>query len=259
MLNLQHNIVSVLYTIKGMSESHLIQAEEGRYPDREVRLLHAEKILKKIGAQAWKALEITKRLGLALKEQQSPKDRKASVQEVWRATEAMLKKEFPNRQVEFMNRIPEDFPQIQCVPDELQEILYHLAKNALQAMRGNNARASRLILRSQVGFNTSEEPLAVITLSDTGPGMPQTVLSHLFRPFYTTKPEGEGNGLGLYLVREIVRKNGGKITVSSFEGHGTAFTLEFPLVRAEDQSALEGCRSLPDSRQAGTGKIEEVA
>ena len=69
----------------------------------------------------------------------------------------------------------------------------------------------------------------MITLSDTGPGIPKDQLPYIFHPFFTTKAEGQGNGLGLYLTKELVRKNGGRITVSSFEGSGTTFTLEFPL------------------------------
>ena len=71
----------------------------------------------------------------------------------------------------------------------------------------------------------------MITLSDTGPGILQEHLRRLYHPFFTTKPEGIGDGLGLYLARELVLKNKGRITASSFEGSGTTFTLEFPVSR----------------------------
>ncbi len=78
-----------------------------------------------------------------------------------------------------------------------------------------------------------EEPSAVITVSDTGPGIPEECLAKLFSPFYTTKPEGVGNGLGLYLTRELVLKNKGQIKVSSFPLMGTSFTLEFGVIRSK--------------------------
>jgi signal transduction histidine kinase len=138
-----------------------------------------------------------------------------------------LKQEFNLDQVDILIRIPYEFPRLQCEPGEFQEILYHLSKNALQAM----SQRGKLILRGSLSISSEEQAYATINLSDTGSGISQETLPNLFKPFFTTKSQGEGNGLGLYLVRKLVSKNVGRITVSSFKGFGTTFTLQFPLAR----------------------------
>ena len=89
--------------------------------------------------------------------------------------------------------------------------------------------AGKLILRAHHAFTAKEEAFAIVSFSDTGPGIAEEKLVCLFRPFFTTKLEGEGNGLGLYLIKNLVTRNSGKITAASFPDFGTTFTLEFPL------------------------------
>ncbi len=252
MIDLHHNIVNILYLIKEMSGSHLAQArEEGRFVSEGERLCHAECVLEKIAAQAERALAVTRRLGEIMKgegaERKGKARHKASLPFVWRRVKRLLAEECSLSGFEILERIPERFPVIDCDRDALAEILFHLAKNALQAMRPsdqkpvasplNDSVHSRLILRAALSFSTQEEPVALITLSDTGPGIPEECLAKLFSPFYTTKPEGVGNGLGLYLTRELVLKNKGQIKVSSFPGQGTSFTLEFGIQKAEGKKS----------------------
>jgi two-component system sensor histidine kinase HupT/HoxJ len=74
--------------------------------------------------------------------------------------------------------------------------------------------------------------MAVITITDTGPGIPPDVLRRIFDPFFTTKPVGEGTGLGLSISYEIVTKHGGEIRAESAPGGGAVFTLRLPVARA---------------------------
>lgn len=231
-LPLPHNIVSLLYSIQGLAESHLSRVREGEFLSEKDRLRHAEEILQRNKSQARLAIGITRRLGRLLQKQSpaSLRSRRASLEEVWQSTKTLLEKEFSLSWMEVIERIPKDFPALRIAPRELEEILYVVTSNALEAMRESQASSpKRLILRAQIGFSTREDPFAWITLADTGPGIPPCRLTRLFDPFYTTKPNGEGNGLGLFVTRELVLKNEGKITVGSFEGSGTTFTLELPL------------------------------
>ncbi|MBT8219330.1 MAG: hypothetical protein KJP00_05885, partial [Bacteroidia bacterium] len=68
-----------------------------------------------------------------------------------------------------------------------------------------------------------------ITISDNGPGIPDSVKDKIFQPFFTTKPTGQGTGLGLSLSYDIVKAHGGEITVTSKEGEGTEFMIKLPL------------------------------
>ena len=68
----------------------------------------------------------------------------------------------------------------------------------------------------------------MIEIEDTGHGIPEDRLDQIFNPFYTTKAPGKGTGLGLFIVRQVVQRNRGIISVRSKMGEGTTFTVEFP-------------------------------
>ncbi|RKY30819.1 MAG: PAS domain-containing sensor histidine kinase, partial [Candidatus Omnitrophota bacterium] len=67
----------------------------------------------------------------------------------------------------------------------------------------------------------------IIKISDTGKGIPPEIINDIFKPFYTTKPDG--SGIGLSLVKEFVKANSGKIDVKSEVNKGTEFTITFPV------------------------------
>jgi signal transduction histidine kinase len=69
-----------------------------------------------------------------------------------------------------------------------------------------------------------------ITVADNGNGIPQKVLDKIFQPFFTTKPTGQGTGLGLSLSYDIVKAHGGKIKVETDEGEGSEFIIQLPIV-----------------------------
>jgi two-component system NtrC family sensor kinase len=73
----------------------------------------------------------------------------------------------------------------------------------------------------------------IITVSDNGPGIAEANLARVFDPFYTTKPVGKGNGLGLSICYGIIKKIGGDINVSSTKGEGAAFEIRFPVNSTE--------------------------
>lgn len=214
-----HNLVSALYAMKGLLETCLRQ-EEGAAPEV------AESVLKRAYGQADQALRIAKRLGslTILGEKKTRRCVRASVRRAWERARAIVKGNASSANVEILKRIPDSFPMIQCNARDLAEIFYHLAVNALQAMKGTG----KLIVRSEMAFSTAEVPFARIQIADTGPGIAPSGLANLFLPFYSTKAPSQGNGLGLYLTRQLVRRNGGQITASSSQGLGTTFTLEFP-------------------------------
>ena len=68
----------------------------------------------------------------------------------------------------------------------------------------------------------------MISVKDNGNGIPQKIMDKIFQPFFTTKPSGEGTGLGLSLSYDIVKGHGGELTVESTEGEGSEFTISLP-------------------------------
>ncbi len=113
----------------------------------------------------------------------------------------------------------DNIPPIRCMPDELNQVWTNLIHNALQAMKRQGTLT--------IGIRKIGEE-AVVTIGDTGCGIPDEIRDHIFDPFFTTKPVGEGTGLGLDIVRKIVDKHHGRIEVKSKVGVGTIFYIYLP-------------------------------
>ncbi len=111
-------------------------------------------------------------------------------------------------------------PVILSRPEEIVQIFVNLIINALQAMEGRGMLT--------LGARATDH-VAIISIGDSGPGIPQALLRKIFEPFYTTKPPGKGTGLGLHSVRSLVQQHGGQILIHSIVGEGTTFQIEFPL------------------------------
>ncbi len=109
-------------------------------------------------------------------------------------------------------------------PGRLMQVLLNLAGNAIDAMRAHGGGTLRLDASDIDGEHIR------FTVADTGPGMPPEVQERMYDPFYTTKGPGQGTGLGLHLVSEIVHAQRGTIRCESTVGHGTTFLVELPAV-----------------------------
>ncbi len=122
-------------------------------------------------------------------------------------------------------------------PAQLDQVVLNLAANAKEAMaEGGRLRIalSRAVVLRQEGEGPEALPpgrYAVLEVADTGCGIPPEVLPRLFEPFFTTRPERGGTGLGLATVQGIVAQSGGHVTVLSVPGQGTCFRIHLP--RAE--------------------------
>jgi len=109
-------------------------------------------------------------------------------------------------------------------PSSLNQIWVNLIDNAIHAA----GQAGTVRVRAW-----SEEGKAMVEVSDDGPGIPAALLKRIFDPFFTTKAVGEGSGLGLSLVRQVVTRHGGQITVQSAPGEGARFTVTLPEAREQ--------------------------
>ncbi len=142
-------------------------------------------------------------------------------------------------------------------PTQLEQVLMNLAINARDAMpRGGRLtyRVSNTVVDSDFAarhVNIKGGLYVLIAVSDTGVGMSEEVLEHIFEPFYTTKPEGKGTGLGLAMAYGVVRQAGGHILVDSKEGAGTRFRIFLPAV---DQRPSGVFAKYERSPKAGKGE-----
>jgi signal transduction histidine kinase len=120
---------------------------------------------------------------------------------------------------------------VSALPDQLRQAFMNLLLNAVQAMKGKGV----LRLTSATAENT-----VMVTIADSGPGIPRQHLSKIFDPFFTTKGQGEGSGLGLTVARRIIKKFGGDIRLESVEGAGTSCVVTLPLVASNSSSKETG-------------------
>jgi len=117
-------------------------------------------------------------------------------------------------------RYGSDLPYIEASQTEIQQVLFNLIGNAIDAMENTGGK-----IQITTGY---DDHMVTVEVKDNGPGIPRTVLSKIFDPFYTTKPVGKGTGLGLSICYGILNRMGGKITVSSAVGVGTTFRVMIP-------------------------------
>jgi signal transduction histidine kinase len=133
--------------------------------------------------------------------------------------------------------------KINVVPQEIGRVFLNLINNAFYAVNEKQKHASPAsavqVYEPTVSVSTGREnarpndPVGrgkvKITVSDNGNGIPDKIRGKIFQPFFTTKPTGEGTGLGLSLAYDIVRTHGGEINVATNEGKGTEFIVYLPV------------------------------
>ncbi len=117
-----------------------------------------------------------------------------------------------------------NIPLLLLSSSKLQQVFLNLIVNASQAMDENNFQNNTIRISTEL-----KENQIFITISDTGKGIPLHVLPKIFDPFFTTKPVGIGTGLGLSICYDIINNLGGKISVESELGKGTAFYIYLPI------------------------------
>jgi signal transduction histidine kinase len=121
-----------------------------------------------------------------------------------------------------------DLPPVPCRIGELQQVILNLIVNAAHAI-GDLGSAERGTIRIATRV---EGDSVVLSVADTGCGMPPDVQAKIFEPFFTTKPLGRGTGQGLAIARMIVDKHHGSLTFESHVGAGTTFFVRIPHVSA---------------------------
>lgn len=217
--SINHEIRNPLYIIHGMAESFL-----HNFRNEEKNLLTVKNesvaVFEKTTYQAKRAMEIMSQLSMFAKQKISDEvdNDSANIQECLDNILPLVRHEMTLDKVTFENHLPCDLPGIKANPRQIEEVLFNLFVNSCQALK----KESGII---KVTARCVAEKI-IMAIEDNGLGISAAQLKKIFEPFYTTKEEG--TGLGLYIVKQLVEKNGGMISVESQEGKGTRFVLEFP-------------------------------
>ena len=130
-----------------------------------------------------------------------------------------FKPELQDREIVVEQELRSDLPLLQLDRDQMKQAFYNMIKNSLEAMH----RHGRLRVRTDL-----DDTHVVLEFIDTGGGMSAENLSRVFEPYFTTKPSG--TGLGLLIVRRIVREHGGELSIESSEGKGLTLTIRLPYI-----------------------------
>jgi signal transduction histidine kinase len=113
----------------------------------------------------------------------------------------------------------EKVPQIRCYPDELNQVWTNVLHNALHAMN----------LHGKLDINVSQKDnFVIVSITDSGKGIPEELKEEIYKPFFSTKPSGEGTGMGLDIVKRIIEKHEGRIELESVPGK-TTFSFFLPI------------------------------
>ena len=161
--------------------------------------------------------------------------------------------------VEIATRCDDDLWHCAVDPAQAENAVLNLMLNARDAMpqgvgridvRATNAQLDEASVRAHPGLDAG--PYVMLEVADNGAGMAPDVLARVFEPFYSTKPDGKGSGLGLSMVYGFVAQSGGHIRMDSVEGQGTTVRVYLPRT---DAPAEEPPAPQPERQAAGSGTI----
>jgi signal transduction histidine kinase len=136
----------------------------------------------------------------------------------------------------------ENIGNINIIPQDIGRVILNLITNAFYVVNEKtlttvlypaDRQAGRAVVKYEptVSVSTKRKVKTIeIKVADNGKGIPQKILDKIFQPFFTTKPTGEGTGLGLSLSYDIVKAHGGELKVETKEGEGSEFIIQLPVV-----------------------------
>jgi signal transduction histidine kinase len=134
---------------------------------------------------------------------------------------------------EFDTKFDTALAPISVIPQDIGRVILNLINNAFYAVNVRQKMEQDSDYKPLVTLTTSKQgDQVVIEVADNGTGMPDKVKEKIFQPFFTTKPTGEGTGLGLSLSYDIVKAHGGEIKVEATEGEGTEFVILLPITNS---------------------------
>ncbi len=157
--------------------------------------------------------------------------------------------------ISISQEIDPDCGYIMANATQIHQVVMNLCTNAAQAMEENGGCLTVSLSSARIPGPEDDAGLpalkpgeyAVLTVRDTGVGIPAAIIDKIFDPYFTTKGIGKGSGMGLAVVHGIVKAHDGTLTVDSIPGKGSKFTLYFPRAREKDETPAD--ISLPELRR----------
>ena len=145
--------------------------------------------------------------------------------EVINQTLLIMDDQIQSSNIRLIKNIQKDLPYLNVNPNDMEQVFINLLQNAIDSLKEieNNAVLEIVI------YQKKEQNKFIIEINDNGKGVDEQIRNKIFTPFFTTKPAGEGTGLGLNIIQKIIGKYGGTINCRSSDGQGASFIISLPL------------------------------
>ncbi|SDT84168.1 hybrid sensor histidine kinase/response regulator [Desulfobacula phenolica] len=221
-----HDFNNILFPIVGMSEILLEDLPDGS-PEYE----NAREIL----IAGKRGSDLVKQI-LAFSRQSENKLTPIRIQQVLRDVMKLCRATIP-ADIEIFQEIQSDCGLVLSDPTQLHQVAMDLITNAYHAMDSGSGKIivqlkeTRIQDHILVNISLKSGWYARLTVSDTGKGIDPEIIDKIFEPYFTTKEQGKGTGLGLAFVHGIIKEHGGDIQVSSTPGKGSTFDIYIPLMK----------------------------
>ncbi len=160
---------------------------------------------------------------LGLSRQTQTYEESVNLNLVVRDTLRVLHNQYKHAALEVVEALDAELPALRGNFANLGQVVLNIVQNAIQVAPGQQGR---IVLSTAYDAGRRE---VLFRCHDNGPGIDPAIRQHVFKPFFTTKPVGQGTGLGLYICHQIVQKHHGTIAMESAEPHGTAITVRLPV------------------------------
>ncbi|HVM75424.1 MAG TPA: ATP-binding protein [Candidatus Saccharimonadales bacterium] len=182
-----------------------------------------QKYLGRISAETARVGRIVSDL-LAFSRRSKPQRVPADLNKLVISTVGLVSHKLKMNNAEAVLDLQPDLPQVECDPSQMQQVILNLTMNGAEAMQPKGG--GQLTVRTRL---LPEDDCVELCVIDTGEGISPENLSKIYDPFFTTKAEGKGVGLGLTVLYGIVKAHDGEVEVTSTKNEGTTFTVTIPL------------------------------
>jgi two-component system NtrC family sensor kinase len=191
-----------------------------------------QNFLDRIVGSAQRCQKIVQSL-LSFSRRRQPERKIVSLNELIQTTVELSRYELKAINIEITMNLSPDIPPVSVDPAQIQQVFVNILNNGAHAIQekgksGGNIRITTKLVAGK----------ARIEFADNGCGIPKEHLDKIFNPFFTTKPVGEGTGLGLSLTYGIIHEHGGTIVAESVAGQGATFTIDLPVTHSTQTSAV---------------------
>jgi two-component system C4-dicarboxylate transport sensor histidine kinase DctB len=213
-----HELNQPLTALRTMSDNARVLIERGRIEDARANLATISQLVERMGLLTGQLRQFARKADTMLSA--------VPVADAVAAALFLVERRIAQEHVGFRMATHARDLYALCDSNRLQQVLVNLFSNALDAMEQAGSTPRELVVDAERNGGR-----VLISVTDSGPGIPEEIRAHLFEPFFTTKPQGKGLGLGLAISEQIVREFGGQLRAGPAPGGGARFTIDLP--RAE--------------------------